>query len=899
MIKKFFRNLLTPLIIFILILIFFLTYSVSLIIIKPRDITQIIRLVENRLKNEHNIYIKRAEISWDKKKFTFDINLLQTTINKESFSVFIPILTLDISRRNLFLKKLAIDRISIPKLLVNLNNNNAKKQKIKISIDSLKNDISSYLTKEVSSLSIFKKIEIQYLELVNNNITHKIKDIKFKLLDNKYQKATDLSFAYYLSENNPVTYESLCLLDEDFIIEKCDITANNIQKKFLNYSFLPDNFDFSKLDFDLTIINNGNLKFTSNINIDNLSFNENGSHIFYPKINITKEFIHANNIDKLLLKITNQEKILNFHATSNKVNNDLKLNLSGSYFSDNEIYLLWPKVFAGKVRDWLEKSLYNTDLDSFYINIDLDKAHKKLKNINGEFNLRNGNLKFAKNIKPLKEIRAKILLNNETIKISTYEAKIGSDIIRDFNSNIDYKVKPLALDIAGKLDGTKANNIIEFLLAKKLTKLKESFSNSNLFGDLKIDLKITKPFSLKNISINYIGDIAGEIKDFAPKDSVIKLKLNKNFSTNNFKIDADLESAYFTLPYIKTIKDRNRKLNAQLNIIPTKENLEFSDIIVKNEDINIKGFIKFTKGKLAQISFNNVKFYENKFNINLALYNNILFGNISADQINFDEKFLLKPPSNESKFLNLDLLINKLYFYDNPFHVAGKINCNAICKLIYIEGLFKENNYAIYKETSNKKHQSQLDITTNNFGALLEYINLTDKVKSGYAHIEVKKNKNSYQEGKLLVQNFTIKYENFLSKIKNLGPFKKQNIEDLYFEKAEANFSYNYEEVIIKDSLLYGNILGVTLNGKYDKINSNYDLNGYLIPAYKLNNLFGISQIPVIGKVLTGRDNQGLISAKFTIKGNKNNQELKVNPFSAFIPSAFKSLKNLFKKNND
>jgi len=140
-----------------------------------------------------------------------------------------------------------------------------------------------------------------------------------------------------------------------------------------------------------------------------------------------------------------------------------------------------------------------------------------------------------------------------------------------------------------------------------------------------------------------------------------------------------------------------------------------------------------------------------------------------------------------------------------------------------------------------------------------------------------------------------MQHDSFSKEISQLKPFQDKDINIIPFEKGEINFNIDRNNNFnINDSVFFGGILGVTSEGWVNLDDKNLKLKGYIIPAYKLNNLFGVKDIPVVGKLLTGGNNQGLISAKYTVRGNTVDPKFKIHPFSAVIPSALRKVGDLF-----
>ncbi len=73
-------------------------------------------------------------------------------------------------------------------------------------------------------------------------------------------------------------------------------------------------------------------------------------------------------------------------------------------------------------------------------------------------------------------------------------------------------------------------------------------------------------------------------------------------------------------------------------------------------------------------------------------------------------------------------------------------------------------------------------------------------------------------------------------------------------------------------------------------------LKGLLIPAYVVNNLFGLGKVPILGNIfkelLIGNDSGGVFGIRYQYVKNKNNPQgkLEVSKISAFVPTTIQNL---------
>ena len=70
-------------------------------------------------------------------------------------------------------------------------------------------------------------------------------------------------------------------------------------------------------------------------------------------------------------------------------------------------------------------------------------------------------------------------------------------------------------------------------------------------------------------------------------------------------------------------------------------------------------------------------------------------------------------------------------------------------------------------------------------------------------------------------------------------------------------------------------------------------LNGSLAPANTINNI--VREIPVVGKILTGKKGDGIFGASFKIKG-KDNLKVEVNPIKTLTPRFIQRFLKILKK---
>ena len=109
------------------------------------------------------------------------------------------------------------------------------------------------------------------------------------------------------------------------------------------------------------------------------------------------------------------------------------------------------------------------------------------------------------------------------------------------------------------------------------------------------------------------------------------------------------------------------------------------------------------------------------------------------------------------------------------------------------------------------------------------------------------------------------------------------------FRQLRAPFSVGGGKFRLNDAYMNGPQLGATMRGTVDFKTQTVDLGGTYVPAYGLNGGV-LGAIPVFGKVLTGRQGEGLIGITFTVQGKLEDPAVLVNPMSVLTPGIFRQI---------
>ena len=111
---------------------------------------------------------------------------------------------------------------------------------------------------------------------------------------------------------------------------------------------------------------------------------------------------------------------------------------------------------------------------------------------------------------------------------------------------------------------------------------------------------------------------------------------------------------------------------------------------------------------------------------------------------------------------------------------------------------------------------------------------------------------------------------------------------DLHFTQLRIPFRQEGWVIAIDDAALRGPMVGATASGTINIPGGKMAVSGTLIPAFGINNIAGA--IPIIGAILGGGRNEGLVGITYKLFGPLDAPELTMNPISAIAPGIFRKI---------
>jgi hypothetical protein len=181
------------------------------------------------------------------------------------------------------------------------------------------------------------------------------------------------------------------------------------------------------------------------------------------------------------------------------------------------------------------------------------------------------------------------------------------------------------------------------------------------------------------------------------------------------------------------------------------------------------------------------------------------------------------------------------------------------------------------------------------FGAMLRDAGWIDGLVNGYLHIEGRSQDNAPTTpivGKLKMGPYRLQkvtprtgvgtLNSAIDGLSRAGNALQQ------FDGLEADVSKTGDRIEVKNGHTSGPSIGLTAQGVVDLGNDTARLSGVVVPAFALNNM--LSNVPVLGSILTGGKNAGLFAVSYQLHGPLDDLKTDVNMMSAVTPGAMREL---------
>ncbi|MET0155600.1 MAG: AsmA-like C-terminal region-containing protein [Rickettsiales bacterium] len=226
------------------------------------------------------------------------------------------------------------------------------------------------------------------------------------------------------------------------------------------------------------------------------------------------------------------------------------------------------------------------------------------------------------------------------------------------------------------------------------------------------------------------------------------------------------------------------------------------------------------------------------------------------------------------------------------YSAKGRLECNArrYCRAMELSGRPEKGGSFLFAVNQQKDGRRTMRGESDDAGALLALLGSEGKIQGGRIDVDGE----AKGSGDALALEGTLNLYNFramnLALIKHL-PFWRE--EGYPIDRFKAPFSYERGVIRVIDAATIGAPLGATIgataDGTIDLTRDAVRLRGVMVPAQGgVNKL--VATIPIVGKLVTGGKNEGLIGVNYEINGAISDPKLSVNPLSILTPGILRKI---------
>lgn len=534
----------------------------------------------------------------------------------------------------------------------------------------------------------------------------------------------------------------------------------------------------------------------------------------------------------------------------------------------------------------------------------------------------NGKIDYLTKLKEFKNISANMIPSG----INNLKGDLDINIFLDILIDKDLNIKKIKSD--SKINTSNGSFDYSFAPIEDKNKIIISNvnTNSNLIdkdlstsGDFLLNGKLVKfSFNKKIDSKLYQSNFSGSIDtvDFNTffKNEVINGQIDFNISSNNkqgrniINAKLNLDNALVKFDDINYKKEPKSNASLDFTLDKKSENINiFSQLsyVAKDSKINLVNLILNKNNQIENFKSINIEIEKNSVSINKNKDSISIVGD-SLDLTKFIQSLTdFSDGSNtlSSNFTSkITAKIKKVYIGKD---VINELVFSANLKNGKYESLngfgsFSNTETASITINKNKKNNIVTTLISDRSVPFLSGLNFAKGFDNG------KLNYISEEDGavdktntKITLSNYYVKempiLANLLSLTSFTGIIDTLTGKGVFFNKSYLEYEIKNKTLTIIDAYGTGDSLGYTLEGKINP-DGFVSLEGNLVPAYLVNDI--IRQVPVVGKVITGKQGDGIFGASFKIKGQPDSLETTVNPIRTLTPRFIQRFFDLFRSSS-
>jgi hypothetical protein len=399
-------------------------------------------------------------------------------------------------------------------------------------------------------------------------------------------------------------------------------------------------------------------------------------------------------------------------------------------------------------------------------------------------------------------------------------------------------------------------------------------------------------------------DLGGAVTGAVPVK--IGTRVGANARDTRYAVEADFTAARIDNLIPGWVKPPGRPTRATFTLVKTDQGTRFEDLAVDGSGAALRGIIEIdANNELQSANFTNFALSEgDKGTLKADRGQDGMIRVVMRSDI-FDVRGFIKSsmsgstPDQKQKAqrdLDVDVKISRaLGGYGEALRTVefkmtrrgGHVRAFALNARIGrdtpLKGDMRDIRDLREQRVGRATNGQVLYLETNDAGALFRFGDIYQHMSGGRLLVVMDPPGSDQvpQEGILNIRDFTITGETQLEGVLPNQPNVPRD--NIAFTTLNVDFTRTPGKLALRDGVVRGPVLGLTIDGGLDYQRDEVRLRGTFVPLYTLNN--AITQIPIVGLVLGGGDpNSGVFGVTYEVVGTPGQPVMRINPASVLAP---------------
>ncbi|MEL6920035.1 MAG: DUF3971 domain-containing protein [Pseudomonadota bacterium] len=379
-------------------------------------------------------------------------------------------------------------------------------------------------------------------------------------------------------------------------------------------------------------------------------------------------------------------------------------------------------------------------------------------------------------------------------------------------------------------------------------------------------------------------------------------------ATDTVRIDANLENANLSLPWIGWAKGRGIPADVAFNLLENGSRTVLDDFSLAGDGFGANGRIEVAGGGLAAATMNRVWLNPgDQFSVNVRRDGERF--DVAVDGESVDLRALMRHVRQQLQAsggasdrtpVDIEAQLGTVAGFNGEImrNVAATARIrNGGVERFSVTGTGASGmpfSVAMEGQGANRR----MRVEAFDAGEFLRFVDVYGQIQGGALGLDLTATPNADLVGPLEIRDFRIFNEPALDRLVSTSSDGRGSLRDAVnrdldlrevpFDLGVADLQFGAGTLDVSQAYIRGPLVGFALQGRVFDRNNQIRVTGTFLPAYGLNSIF--AEIPLLGLILGNGRDRGLIGVTFLVAGDFDEPRVTVNPLSVIAPGIFRNI---------